>query len=445
LIRASLNIALCLVLLLCSASTLQASPLRSMINSVSGANKAKPPQPAPPRDKWALLIGIGHFKDEQIQPLKFADKNVVNLASLLVNPQIGRFAADHVLTVVDTQAVQSNILTQLTDSWLTKRALPNDMIVLYFCGRAQMVKNGTDVLLLAYDSPSTSLEAGIPLKQVISDLRRRTQSKDIVCLLDISPLKKQGQEQTPDVRPGGGLFWQQLSQEGRVTVLAASEALLPSYENPMAASSLFSHYLVDSLQAGGGAMSLEAIAQYLTQNVSSDARNLLSRDQSPQYFANPDYTEISKLAIGIPGTVPLAPKPVNFGHPIDTIALTRPDLFRPRKMVPQEEAPSEADQEDDEGDPNIDYGPYMAKMKKDIQAKWIAPRGLTEHRIVAMFKITSDGRILDPRIVESSGVDSVDESALKALAAASPLDPLPKGGRKSIEIKYQFDWRVSGK
>src|SRR5262249_51900352 len=94
------------------------------------------------------------------------------------------------------------------------------------------------------------------------------------------------------------------------------------------------------------------------------------------------------------------------------------------------------DKDDDEQSSNVDFGPYMAKMKKDIQAKWHPPKGFEERRIVAVFSIRRDGTILEPSIVQGSGTDAVDETALEALRQASPLDPLPKGAPKSVQIRY---------
>jgi len=58
------------------------------------------------------------------------------------------------------------------------------------------------------------------------------------------------------------------------------------------------------------------------------------------------------------------------------------------------------------------------------------------------FTIANDGTIVDPTIVESSGREDVDGSALEALRAASPLDHLPPGAPASVQVRYVFDWRV---
>ncbi|MEZ4536314.1 MAG: hypothetical protein R3D26_15160 [Cyanobacteriota/Melainabacteria group bacterium] len=52
------------------------------------------------------------------------------------------------------------------------------------------------------------------------------------------------------------------------------------------------------------------------------------------------------------------------------------------------------------------------------------------------------GQIVNPEIVDCSGVDSVDQFAMNALKTAK-LEPLPKGSPPYVQIRYQFDWKVS--
>ena len=110
------------------------------------------------------------------------------------------------------------------------------------------------------------------------------------------------------------------------------------------------------------------------------------------------------------------------------------------KDIHKKPAP-EADDDDDVQD--IDYSAYMAKMKKDIQAKWKPPKGIEQRRVGVTFSINRDGSIDNGTVVESSGDDAIDKSALDALHDASPIDPLPKGAPKSVDIRYRFDWKVS--
>ncbi len=55
------------------------------------------------------------------------------------------------------------------------------------------------------------------------------------------------------------------------------------------------------------------------------------------------------------------------------------------------------------------------------------------------FAIAPDGRVVDPRVDRSSGVPSLDRSALRAVSDVSPLPPLPRGWRDSpLEASFVF-------
>ncbi|MBI4532922.1 MAG: TonB C-terminal domain-containing protein, partial [Candidatus Melainabacteria bacterium] len=123
------------------------------------------------------------------------------------------------------------------------------------------------------------------------------------------------------------------------------------------------------------------------------------------------------------------------------LALTRPDLIQPKTGSTAESDPD--DEEEEEPRAAIDFGLYMTQMKQTIQKHWQPPKGFENRRVVATFTILRDGTITNAELVDPSGIEAVDKSALNALRVASPLDPLPLGAPKSVQIRYQFDWHVT--
>lgn len=120
-------------------------------------------------------------------------------------------------------------------------------------------------------------------------------------------------------------------------------------------------------------------------------------------------------------------------------------LSRPREhSIPIETANWEDDGgvDEDAAVGEVEFGPYMKRMKKAIQDKWTPPKGFKARSVVAVFSIMRNGQIVNPEIVDGSGVDSVDQSAMNALKTAK-LEPLPKGSPPYVQIRYQFDWKVS--
>lgn len=92
-----------------------------------------------------------------------------------------------------------------------------------------------------------------------------------------------------------------------------------------------------------------------------------------------------------------------------------------------------------------DFGPYMRELQRRIKMNWEPPKGNESKRVVLLFKIAKDGRLLSVRVFKSSGLPNADKAALNAVELTAPFKPLPaefKGG--SIDIQFTFDYNVFG-
>ncbi len=92
-----------------------------------------------------------------------------------------------------------------------------------------------------------------------------------------------------------------------------------------------------------------------------------------------------------------------------------------------------------------DFGPYMRELQRKIKLNWDPPKGNESKRVVLLFKIAKDGRLLSCRVYKSSGLQSADAAALKAVELTAPFKPLPADYRgQSIDIQFTFDYNVFG-
>ena len=90
-----------------------------------------------------------------------------------------------------------------------------------------------------------------------------------------------------------------------------------------------------------------------------------------------------------------------------------------------------------------DFGPYMRELQIRIKMNWDPPKGNESKRVVLLFKIAKDGRLLSCRVNKSSGLPSADQAALKAVELTAPFRPLPADFRgQSIDIQFTFDYNV---
>ena len=92
-----------------------------------------------------------------------------------------------------------------------------------------------------------------------------------------------------------------------------------------------------------------------------------------------------------------------------------------------------------------DFGPYMRELQRRIKMNWDPPKGNESKRVVLLFKIAKDGRLLSCRVLKTSGLPSADKAAINAVELTAPFRPLPvdfKG--QSVDIQFTFDYNVFG-
>ena len=92
-----------------------------------------------------------------------------------------------------------------------------------------------------------------------------------------------------------------------------------------------------------------------------------------------------------------------------------------------------------------DFGPYMKDLQRRIKMNWDPPKGDQSKRVVLLFTISRDGRLLNVSVYKSSGQTSADNAAINAVKLTAPFRPLPpefKGN--SVDIQFTFDYNVLG-
>lgn len=81
------------------------------------------------REKWALVVGVGKFRDPAIPSLHYTAADADSFAQSLVNPNVGRFKPANVAVLTDLQATTRNIREKL--NWLARSAQPDDLVVIF--------------------------------------------------------------------------------------------------------------------------------------------------------------------------------------------------------------------------------------------------------------------------------------------------------------------------
>lgn len=91
------------------------------------------------------------------------------------------------------------------------------------------------------------------------------------------------------------------------------------------------------------------------------------------------------------------------------------------------------------------YPWYVDSVRRRISSNWlfssVDPYVQWAPRAVITFEILRDGTVVNVQMLQSSGVASVDRSALRAISASSPLDHLPSdypGDKVMVEFWFDF-------
>ena len=92
-----------------------------------------------------------------------------------------------------------------------------------------------------------------------------------------------------------------------------------------------------------------------------------------------------------------------------------------------------------------DFGPYIAELQRRIRRNWAPPTEDRNKRVVVIFHISRDGRLLSVNLRGSSGSPSADAAAIAAVKLSAPFRALPPNYKgNDIPIEFTFDYQVFG-
>jgi protein TonB len=88
------------------------------------------------------------------------------------------------------------------------------------------------------------------------------------------------------------------------------------------------------------------------------------------------------------------------------------------------------------------YGWYVDAVKRRVQSNWLTyeidPRIKAQHRGYVEFDILRDGSPTNVHVAQTSGVPTIDQSAVRAIQRIDRFDKLPKGDRVTVEFWFDY-------
>ncbi|MCG8603959.1 caspase family protein, partial [bacterium] len=241
------------------------------------------------KNAHAVIIGINEYQDPKIPNLSFARADAKGIYDIMIDPDLGRIAADNVILLLDENATERQIRTALAIE-LPKRAAEDDLVYIYFAGHGSPVidsrsqaSDGIEKYLIPSDAEIDRLRAtGISMDE-IHRCFGWIDSKQVLFFIDSCYSGEAGGRtfSNTDFRKRATInddFLNDLAGEGRL-VMTACDVNELSLEMEERGHGLFTYYLIKGLKGVAdkdrdGFVTVPELYEYVYENVSQQARKM---------------------------------------------------------------------------------------------------------------------------------------------------------------------------
>ena len=139
----------------------------------------------PIRDKWALVVGITDFQNENVPNLQYSAKDATDFYNYLVKE--AHFKPDHVRLLLNKKATQRRVMSELGSKFLARVVKPDDLVVLYFSTHgspAELDPRGRNYIVAHDSDPSDLFATGIEMQKLLDSIQMRMDSDRVLLVLD---------------------------------------------------------------------------------------------------------------------------------------------------------------------------------------------------------------------------------------------------------------------
>lgn len=241
----------------------------------------------PVRDKWALVIGISTFKDSSIN-LKYAAKDATDFKNYLIAD--AGFKPDHVRLLTNEQATRENIVADLGDKWLARRAHPDDLVVVYISSHGSAAKKevANANFILPYEGNIHNVVlTGIPMQWFTVGVKELVKADRTLLVLDVCHGGAAAEEgvvaggKAIKRKPIEGIDMGALDVGEGQLVLASSLANQLSWESINYPNSVFTRRLIEGLKLKGKHTGINEAFTYMKNQVEDEVLRDRGELQAP--------------------------------------------------------------------------------------------------------------------------------------------------------------------
>jgi uncharacterized caspase-like protein len=251
-----------------------------------------PPAPPiarpPPRNLWAVVVGVGRYEDSSIPRLRYTVPDAEAIYQTLVN--VAGLKREHVLLLTDKTERKPTLrnIRWALGTFLSRSASKDDTVLIFFAGHGApeidprgIERDGFAKFLIPSDAEADDLySSALPMEE-LETIFSRIEAERIVAFLDTCYSGAAGGRTFGSRKTRAGQvddeFIERLARSRGRAIITASRATEVSLELAELGHGVFTHYLIEGLRGAGdgnndGIVTLQELYEYVEAQVSRRSR-----------------------------------------------------------------------------------------------------------------------------------------------------------------------------
>jgi len=223
---------------------------------------------------YAVVIGIGKYKDDRIPKLKYTTVDAEEIYKILTDPQYGNFPENQVKLLIDEHATYYNIKSAI-GTWLKRNTRKNDTVIIFFAGHGAPEDEKT--YWVTYNANIDDLYGTALSNDEIADMLDRVEAKKMVAFLDscysAATVNRTDKKRSIMIKKDPFL---KFKGKGRV-IITSSDGKEQSVEIDKFGHGVFTYFLLKALKGDAdknsdGYIELDEVWDYVKYRVTDTAR-----------------------------------------------------------------------------------------------------------------------------------------------------------------------------
>jgi uncharacterized caspase-like protein len=243
------------------------------------------------QSSFALIIGIGKYKDPRIPTLKFSHADAHAVYETLAHAERAGFRKENMKMLLDEGATLLNIKKSISN-WLFQNTNDESTVVIYFAGhggtetdKTRVENDGIAKYLLPWDCDSDDLFASGLSSTDFNRLLSTIKARRMIYFMDACYAGGVTQKGARDIGISDGPAQKLAQGEGRI-VIASAKPNQRSWEDEKLGHGIFTYHLLEALSGkadidNDGYVSIMEVFKYLEKNVPDSVRKIANSLQEP--------------------------------------------------------------------------------------------------------------------------------------------------------------------